>query len=149
MPFDSRGVAGIVRRCRCRYPNASARVPGARLYRTASRIARTSHERVHVHVGRELLVRMHVCDRRGHAEFRVHKLATNGVGPEYMQACFAHHRQTWGDRLPDIVVMEFAVNNWLPSGPKVDMEALVREQVWTAPCWRSAPRPRSRAKASP
>ena len=53
------------------------------------------------------------------------KLATNGVGPAYLSACWDHHSGEWGGKVPDIAVLEYAVNDFGSS--MANMEALVRE----------------------
>ena len=57
---------------------------------------------------------------------RLHKLATNAVGPAYMSQCFSQHATEWRE-LPTLVVLEYAVND--DSQPPVDMEVLVRQVV--------------------
>ena len=56
-------------------------------------------------------------------EFTWKKLASNGVGPAYLSGCWDHHF----DNVPDIVFLEYSVNDFGPSN--LDMEVLVRKQI--------------------
>jgi hypothetical protein len=57
------------------------------------------------------------------------KLASNGVGPAYLSACWEKHFERPGREVPDVTFLEYAVND-LPSGDNAkDMEALVRKLV--------------------
>ena len=56
-------------------------------------------------------VKDHYFARRRYPFVRFSKLATNGMGPEYMVSCFVRHLQDFGGSLPDVVVAEYAVND--------------------------------------
>ena len=57
------------------------------------------------------------------------RLASNGVGPAYLSACWDHHFKAKGARTPDIAFLEYGVND-LPGGQNAaSMEALVRKLV--------------------
>ena len=58
--------------------------------------------------------------RKSRFEFSLSKLASNGVGPAYLSACWEHHFA----KVPDVAILEYAVNDFGPS--VLDMEALVR-----------------------